>query len=562
MDNSISNLIISEDNAGEHLALLTKAIKLGLDFATGADRAGRFIKYRRPSDLANEYAYPVPVNGRSLDRLLDEDLPALIGASVSKGHPRYIAFPDSANSLATHVAEIVSSFLNQNMITFDRGGPAATYVERQLIRWYRELIGFSYAEDPAAESLVDIGGMVTSGGNASNIIAISAAIHRRYPSIRKHGMLNLPKRPLIFVPRDVEHFSYESAACLLGIGEDSIRYVQLRTDFTTDMDDLRKQIESVSDSEEPVAIVVYAGNTRTSSIDNIAAAKDIAEAYGLWLHVDACHGGSLLFSSLHKNLVHGLERADSVTIDPHKTLLCTYPLSLLVFQDGSDLARIGRTPAKSADPGNIDSGQMAPFYGSRAFEALKAWLIIRNIGTLALGELTDQRLALTLDWYDMLCQSKQFIPLHSPQMYKVAFVFCPPGLPDRIAAVCNTDDWDLKRRAIGVVLDRANMRLAQSLYEDGAVCIDTFRLRDLANVLRLGREPRIALGSVVANPSLDKTMLTALMADMRAAAAVVVTEVEEEIDQILSEVSISEEGGGELRDGPSVGPASWAGVPV
>jgi Pyridoxal-dependent decarboxylase conserved domain len=322
---------------------------------------------------------------------------------------------------------------------------------------------------------------------------------------------------------------------------------------------LRRLLQSADASERPVALAVYAGNTRTSSIDDIKAAADIASEYGLWLHVDACHGGSLLFRDDHRQRLAGIERADSVSIDPHKTLLCTYPLSLLLFKNGADLARIGRSPDKASDPANVDLGQMSPFYGSRGFESLRAWLVIKNLGTDALGSMAEERMRLAAAWHDMLSQSEMFVPLHRPDMYKVAFVAIPPRLRQSVRCLRPVLETDGIHLGIGRIVDEANSRIADELYKSGSVCIDKFRLRDLGDVLKLGDSPRIALGSVIANPAITKEILSAILVDMVAVATRVYDQLSPRIAHIFNGASSSSDDSSQMTTDIDMGPASWAG---
>jgi glutamate/tyrosine decarboxylase-like PLP-dependent enzyme len=560
MDQAINDILIAESNEHRHRALVAAIVQMGFDFVLGRKRSKRFIDYASAAEIEGLYRYSVPRQGLSLEDLIRDELSQIADLSVSTGDPRYIAFPDSANSISSQIANILAGFLNQNMITFERGAPAATYVERQLLRWHRELIGYDYCSPQQEESLVEVGGMVTSGGNASNILALAAALHKAYPEARQDGFRGLTKRPIIYVSGDVEHFSYETGACLLGIGESSLRYVAIDKSFRTSMEDLRRLIRAASVDERPIAISVYAGNTRTSSIDNIQAAADIAAEYGLWLHVDACHGGSLLFRKDHRQMLAGIERADSVSVDPHKTLLCTYPLSLLLFKDGADLARISRAPQKASDPGNVDLGLMAPLYGSRGFESLKAWLVVKNLGTDALGTMAQERMDLAAVWHDMLSKSEMFVPLHWPDMYKVAFVAMPLWLRESISSLPAGPVFDDIRLRIGRLVDEANNGIADSLYKSGAVCIDKFRLRDRADMLHLGNSSRVVLGSVVANPAITQGTLSSILADMTAAATRIYEIMKPQIARICvgesNDIIAPLDGSG----GIDMGPASWAGM--
>jgi len=556
-----SRRVISIGDESFHAEMLKRAIGMGLNFVLGRSRAGKVVQYIEPKKIAAIFNEPVPYSGTPIEQLIENDLKFITQMSVSQCDPRYIAFPDSGNAIAGQVGNVVSSMVNQNMITVDKGAPVASFVERQFIRWHRMLVGYDYANDATTESLAQLGGMVTSGGNLSNIIALAGALHRRFPQLRRRGWKDISVQPVLFVPAEVEHFSYEAAACLLGLGEDNVRYVALDDTFSIDLRDLRCHLDNLRQNEVALAVVAYAGNTRTSSVDDIAEVGRLSRTHNAWFHVDACHGGSLLFGENERKQLLGIEEANSVTIDSHKTMLCTYPLSVVLFRDGRDLARIGRTPQKAESSTTLDLGQCVPFYGSRGFEALKGWLIIKNFGQAGLAELAASRIKLASLWYDMLVKSRIFAPFHRPHMYKVAFSIYPRWVRDELASRQKSRTLAQARTILGNAIDAANQLLAERLYRSGSLCIDTFRLRDLGDVLRLGSEPRLVLGSVVANPLLDDAQLVEILADLSSAARLVSRQVCKMTRKKLSQLDHSDEFDyqGVVQEISSSSPASWGG---
>ena len=541
---SVEHYLLSESDRD----LLAETLDIGIRFAV-PDGDSAVVEYRDPAEVRRSYAYGLPAEGVPLKEIV-RDFDAIARFSVRQGHPSFLGFPDSANATAGLAADVLIPFLNQNLITVDRGAPVATFVERQVIRWFRKLAGFEVSPDVDSESIADLAGMVTPGGNLSNIISIAAALNRAYPGLRRQGARAFgDERPLMFVPADVEHFSYEAAAALLGIGEETIRYVDVGADYAMDVRALESSLAAMREDERAVAVVAYAGNTRTGSIDPISAIVDVARDYGAWVHADACHGVSHLFSPSLRRGLRGVDRCDSIAMDPHKALLVSYPLSVVIFRDGRDLARIGRLPESAARPGFNDLGASAPFLGSRSFESLKIWAVLRNLGSRKLGDLAEARHRLAHEWADLLKSTGKFRPLHVPHMYKVAFVLMPQWLDTAF------HDLGLPVDVAAAAVDDANRRFAGILYRSGLAAVDVFLLRDVGNVLGLGDGRRVVLGSVTANPCLDGAALRAILDSWRGA----ISEVEGWLVERLRMPDRTSAGVSSSEAGPS--PASWGGRP-
>ena len=490
------------DYPPEELAeLLHRAVNLGLDFASGRARDDQVLRYASVTDLIQRFAAPLPEDGLSEDELLDA-LQEVASWSIAQSDPRYLAFPDTGDSVAGIAAEITAAFLNQNLIAFDRSAPAGTVIEAQLIAWLRELVGYETTPLSEYAGLQTLGGMWTSGGNMSNHVAMAVALATNYPEIRSSGLVGLRERPAVLLARGVEHFSYLGAAQVLGLGSQGLIWANPTPDYTSDVAVIQQLLANPPENTRIFMVVGVAGNCRTTGLDDLTALADACERHGAWFHVDACHGGSLLFSDKLRDLVAGIERADSVSLDPHKGLFVTYPSSYVLFRDPSTLARFARYPDRVNDPGCLDLGLITPFYGSRGFESLKLWAFIRHQGRRGIARLVEARHATFQQMVALLERTGYFRVIGSSNFYRCAFVFCPEPVAAEIVRLRDEAGLHSELREL---ISRFTAAYCERLYRSGKVAFDLFALQDLGNTLGLGTEHRYqVMGMCVGHPWIDE----------------------------------------------------------
>lgn len=379
----------------QHTGSLASTVEAGLAFMHGDDRDGQFLQYAEPGQLQRLVARPVPVDGLDFDEVLADVTRTITAYSVSQAHPGYLAFPDSGNAVAALAGSILAPLLNQNLIAVDRSAPAATFVEIQVVEWLRELVGYHALPLPALRGVRDVAGLWTTGGHLSNHVAMLVALGRAFPEARKHGLRALPTRPVVVLAGPIAHYSHSDAAFHLGLGWDGVVPVAARPGFTTDPDAVEAVLADPPVGTTPFMVVGVAGNCRTTGLDDLRALADACRRHGTWLHVDACHGGSLIFNDrLRRRHLAGIELADSVALDPHKGLFTPYPSSYVVFRDRGVLTQFSRHQQTVMADGCWDLGLITPFLGSRGFESLATWMLLQHLGTRRLGGLVESRQAL------------------------------------------------------------------------------------------------------------------------------------------------------------------------
>jgi L-2,4-diaminobutyrate decarboxylase len=184
----------------------------------------------------------------------------------------------------------------------------------------------------------------------------------------------------------------------------------------------------------PMAVVATAGTTDFGSIDPLGRVADVCADHGVWMHVDAAYGGGLLVSTRRRHLLDGIERADSVTVDFHKTFFQPVSSSAVILRDGDDLRHVTYhadylNPRSSAQPNQVDKSIQT----TRRFDALKLWLTLRTMGADAIGDYVDAVIDLARSGYDLLREDPDLEVVTEPTLSTLVLRFRPAGLREDVA---------------------------------------------------------------------------------------------------------------------------------
>jgi glutamate/tyrosine decarboxylase-like PLP-dependent enzyme len=286
--------------------------------------------------------------------------------------PAYAAHLNCPVAIPALLAEVFVSGVNSSLDTFDQS-VGGTFVERHLVDWTAGRIGFGDAAD----------GVFTSGGTQSNLQALLLA---REETI---GAGADPTRLRVVTSREA-HFSVQTSARLLGLPADAVVAVDTDDDRRLDPRALATALaQLVAAGDVPMAVVATAGTTDFGAIDPLPEVADLCRSFGTWLHVDAAYGGGLLASARLRPRLAGIERADSVTVDFHKTWFQPVSASALVVRDGTSLRHVTwhadylnpRATHGPQPPDQVDKSLQT----TRRFDALKLWLTLRVMGADAVG---------------------------------------------------------------------------------------------------------------------------------------------------------------------------------
>lgn len=329
-----------------------------------------------PDALKQTLAQEVPQSGSDLEDVrarLAEFLPYGVGNT----HPRFFGWVHGAGSPSGLLAEMVATAMNANLGGRDHG---AIYVERQVVDWSRQMMGF-----PEGSS-----GLITSGTSMATIVALKVARDRAL------GFANRRTGPagacLVGYASEQAHACVGRAFDMLGLGSDALRRIPVDEHFQMDLGALRDQIDADwAASLTPFCIVGTAGSVNVGSIDDLGGIADIAQAEDLWFHVDGAFGASGILSDAVRPKLTGMERADSLAFDYHKWMHVNYDAGCVLVRAGaSHLKAFSDRPEylSGADRGLAAGAPWPVDYGpelSRGFRALKIWAHLREHGTERLG---------------------------------------------------------------------------------------------------------------------------------------------------------------------------------
>ena len=322
-----------------------------------------------PGDLTAALPQRAPETGEPMDRILDDFRKLIVPAVTHWNHPAFFAYFSTSASAPGILGEMLSAALNANGMVW-KSCPAVTELEQVTLAWLREWMGL-----PG-----EWFGVINDTASINVFHAIAAARERVEPEARSVG----GSGKLTLYTSEQAHSSVEKGAIALGLGQQNVRKVPVDAEFRMQPEALRAMIaQDLAAGKQPFCIVATTGTTSTTSVDPVAAIADIAGQYGLWLHVDAAYGGPAAILPELRPLFDGIERADSLVVNPHKWLFTPSDCSLLYTKHPEILRR-----AFSLVPEYLKTSQDAQVvnlmdYGvplGRRFRALKLWFIMRHYG--------------------------------------------------------------------------------------------------------------------------------------------------------------------------------------
>jgi aromatic-L-amino-acid decarboxylase len=361
-------------------------------FEGAAETARRFRA--SPPDVGGEFA--------PLVELVD----TIASNSADNAGPGFLAYIPGGGLFASSLADLLSTTIDRYVNLWGEA-PVAAQIENNVIRWLSDLF------DYPAESR----GVLTSGGSMANFSAIVSARRAKLPDNFLSGALYVSEHA---------HASVMKAAMLAGFPTRNVRIVATDPSLRIDVDALRRRIvEDRGAGMLPFAIVASAGTTNTGAIDSLEEIADIAADEELWLHVDAAYGGFFQLTERGRERFRGIERADSITLDPHKGMFLPYGTGALVVRDGRTLREAHFVGAAYLQDlaADADIPNFAEYSAelSRDFRGLRVWFPLWLHGVSAFREALDEKLDLTEALYEGLKSDPLLELPWSPDLTVVPF---------------------------------------------------------------------------------------------------------------------------------------------
>jgi aromatic-L-amino-acid/L-tryptophan decarboxylase len=342
-----------------------------------------------PGELTARLPGAAPESGEAMEEILRDFRELIVPATTLWNHPRFMAYFSVSASPPGILGEMLSAALNVNGMVW-RSSPSVVELEQVVLGWLRQWLGLP-------ESFF---GLIYDTASISTMHAIAAAREAADPEARKRGA----QPGTVLYTSEQSHSSVEKGAIAIGVGQDYVRRIPVDDQFRMRTDALQDALErDVQAGLKPFCITATVGTTSTTSVDPVAAIADIAERYGVWLHVDAAYGGSAAIVPELSHILDGAARADSLVMNPHKWLFTPIDCSAFFTRRPDILRR-----AYSLVPDYLQTAEDAQVvnlmdYGvplGRRMRALKLWFVMRYYGR----EGVIARVRSHVDWAQQLAR--------------------------------------------------------------------------------------------------------------------------------------------------------------
>jgi len=432
---------------------------------------------------------PLADEPRALDALIDDTFARVHAHPMGNGHPRFFGWVNPPPALPGVVADLLAAGMNPSVAGGDH---AAVYVERACVRWLMELFGF-----PTAGSM----GLLTSGGSMASLTGLAAA---RLSALRAVGH-DVREQGLAGAPQLVVYASSEVHSCirksieLLGLGARALRVLPADGDLRLVPALVARAIaEDRAAGRVPCAIAASAGTVASGAVDPLDALVDLAARERVWLHVDGAYGGFGALDPAAAPLFRGLERADSIAVDPHKWLCVPAECGAVLVRDGALLRQtFSFVPAYlQTQPGRGFGG--LPWYSeygfqqTRGFRALKLWFVLQAAGRRGLSELIARHNQLARELAQRIRAQPELELLAEPALSIVCYRHIPAALRGDENALAAHNRTLMERMQAGGRAFVTNADLAGRFALRACILHPRTSAADLdalvAETLRIGRE--------------------------------------------------------------------------
>lgn len=364
-------------------------------------------------ELAERMREPLPEEptpyGELLDLLFEEAIPR----SINAAGPGYLAYVPGGGLFHSAVADFIADATNR-YVGAGFAAPALVRIEADVIEWFCDIVG--YPEGAF--------GLLTTGGSMATLVATVTARRERLPEDFLDGVV---------YTSDQSHHSVAKSAVLAGFPGERVRSIPTDDEFRIRVDDLDRAIEEDrAAGRRPFMVVANAGSTNTGAVDDLGAFADLRDREDLWLHADAAYGGFFALTGEAERTLAGLDRCDSITLDPHKGLFLPFGTGALLVRDGATLARAHAVdadyiPDRDPDSGIPDFSRLGPEL-SRDFRGLRVWLPLKMHGVEPFRAALEEKLRLARWAAAELRDMEDVTVVAEPQLSTLAFRVEPPGV--------------------------------------------------------------------------------------------------------------------------------------
>lgn len=374
------------------------------------------------TEFARTLIEPLPAQGTSYDELLDFLFDEAIPRSFTAAGPGYLAYVPGGGLFHAAVADLIADAVNR-YVGVCAAAPALVQLETNVVRWFCEIAGFPRGS----------GGVLTSGGSLANFTAIVTARKDRLPDDFLRGTLYCSSQI---------HHSFQKAANLAGFPYGNIRELPVDGKFRLRIDALEEAIaRDRAEGWTPFLVAGSAGTTATGAVDDLQQLARVAREQKLWFHVDGAYGALFALTERGRATLRGMEEADSLILDPHKTLFLPFGTGAVLVRDALALRRAHSLhadylPAMQQENELVDFCEISPEL-SRDFRGLRVWLPLKLFGIEPFRQQLDEKLDLIRFAVDSLRAIEGIEIIAEPDLTITAFRLVKPDLDEEALNVLN-----------------------------------------------------------------------------------------------------------------------------
>ena len=405
----------------------------------------------RPGEIAAQLPERPPAEGEPMARIFEDFERIVLPGMTHWQHPSFFAYFPANSSPPSVLAEMLTATLAAQCMLWQTS-PAATEMETRVLDWLRHMIGLPEG----------FAGVIQDTASSATLCAILSA-RERATGWRANETGLQDCQPLVFYASEQAHSSVEKAVRIAGLGRRSLRLVATDDDFAMRPDLLEAAVlDDRADGLSPAGVVATLGTTGVGAIDPLEPIGEICAEHGLYLHVDAAWAGCALLLEEQRSMIQGIERVDSLVLNPHKWLLTNFDCSAHFVRDPAALIRtLSVLPAylHSRETGAVTDYRDWGVPLGRRFRALKLWFVIRSYGVERLQAMLRAHIAWTAELAELIRAEPDFELTSPPNLALLSFRYLPPDVDDQES------------------LDVLNERLLNALNDDGRIYVTQNRLR-------------------------------------------------------------------------------------
>jgi aromatic-L-amino-acid decarboxylase len=419
-----------------------------------------------------------PKEGESFEKILGDVDRVLVPGMVHWSHPMFLGYFGWTTTAPAILGEIITAPLNVNAMTW-RTCPAATELETLVVDWIRQWMDLPR----------EFGGVVYDTASVGVMHALAVAREEAAPSVRKCGLVGAGAPVFRIYASEQAHSSAEKAAIALGLGEENVQRVPTDAQFCMDPGALREKIaRDVRDNFRPLAVIATVGTTSTASVDPVPEIAKICRENKMWFHIDGAYGAGFAILPENKSLTHGWSEADSIVVNPHKSLFVPLDFSVLYVRGLERLRRVFTLVPEYLRGDTVEAQKNYMDYGiqlGRRFRALKAWVIFRSFGREGMAARLREFVRLANVLAEWIKSNDRFELAAPVSMGVVCFRFVRP-----VAGVANAGPGSPPPATAEEKIDQLNSDIVEQINTSGRAYLTQTKLRGRTAI-------RIGIGNVL-----------------------------------------------------------------